>query len=49
VFLLFLGVKFLVAKSVEEPLHLAKATDRFEERIEGRLHPHSAFMMGSCA
>jgi threonine/homoserine/homoserine lactone efflux protein len=46
VFLLFLGLKFLLAKSVEEPLHLVKATDRFEERLEGRLHPHSAFMMG---
>jgi threonine/homoserine/homoserine lactone efflux protein len=46
VFLLFLGVKFLMAKSVQAPVHFAVATDRFEERIEKRLHPHSAFMTG---
>jgi threonine/homoserine/homoserine lactone efflux protein len=46
VFLIFLGVKFLMAKSVQAPIHLAAATDRIEERIEERLHPHSAFMTG---
>jgi threonine/homoserine/homoserine lactone efflux protein len=39
VFMLFLGVKFLVATSVP-------ATNRIEERIEEKLHPHSAFMTG---
>jgi threonine/homoserine/homoserine lactone efflux protein len=39
VFMLFLGVKFLIATSVP-------ATNRVEERIEEKLHPHSAFMIG---
>ena len=46
VFLLFLGIKFLLAKSVQAPVHLSAAADLIEERIEGRLHPHSAFMIG---
>jgi threonine/homoserine/homoserine lactone efflux protein len=47
VFMLFLGIKFLLAKSVEvSPVPLAAAADRFEARIEERLHPHSAFMTG---
>lgn len=45
-FLLFLGVKFLMAKNVKEPMRLGVATDRIEERIEEKLHPHSAFMIG---
>jgi threonine/homoserine/homoserine lactone efflux protein len=39
VFLLYLGISFLRAKSI-------KATNKIEERIEERLHPHSAFMIG---
>ena len=47
VFMLFLGVKFLLAKSVAAPpIHLGAAADRIEERIEEKLHPHSAFMIG---
>jgi len=46
VFLLFLGFKFLVARTVEAPTHLTRITDRLEERIEERLDPHSAFMVG---
>jgi threonine/homoserine/homoserine lactone efflux protein len=46
VFMLFLGIKFLLAKSVQAPIHLSAAADRIEERIEGRLHPRSAFMTG---
>jgi threonine/homoserine/homoserine lactone efflux protein len=46
VFMLFLGIKFLLAKSVQAPVHLSDAADRMEERIEERLHPHSAFMTG---
>jgi threonine/homoserine/homoserine lactone efflux protein len=38
-FLIFLGIKFLMARSVE-------ATNKIEERIEEKLHPHSAFMIG---
>lgn len=45
-FMLILGIKFLVAKTVVAPLHISDAADRMEERIELRLHPHSAFMTG---
>src|SRR5687767_3136468 len=38
-FMLFLGVKFLVVKHI--PAHTP-----MEEKLERRLHPHSAFMMG---
>lgn len=46
VFMLFLGIKFLMAKTVAAPMHISNATDRIEERIEEKLHPHSAFMTG---
>jgi len=47
VFMLFLGVKFLMTKSVNiAPVHLGARVSRFEERIGERLHPHSAFMVG---
>ena len=46
VFMLFLGVKFLLAKSVTAPLHLSDAVDQFDARLEKRLHPHSAFWTG---
>lgn len=46
VFMLFLGVKFLMAKTVTAPTHLSSATDKIEERIGKKLHPHSAFMIG---
>ena len=46
VFMLFLGIKFLLARSVQAPVHITDATDRIEERIEERFHPHSAFMIG---
>src|SRR5687768_1374695 len=39
VFMAFIGVKFLVARSIE-------VTNPIEERIEEKLHPHSAFMIG---
>jgi len=42
-FMLFLGVKFVMAKSV--PV-MDRLEQRIEERIEQRLHPHSAFMTG---
>jgi threonine/homoserine/homoserine lactone efflux protein len=45
-FMLFLGVKFLLAKTSSAPMHLGHAADKLEERIELRLHPHSAFMTG---
>ena len=48
VFLLFLGCKFLLSKSVHEPpMRLRGAAERLEARLEERLHPHSAFMTGA--
>lgn len=46
VFLLFLAVKFLSAKSVQAPMHLGAAADRIEARLNQKLQPHSAFMTG---
>ena len=47
VFLLFLGIKFLAAKSVQQaPVHLGARALLFEERLGQRLHPTSAFMTG---
>jgi threonine/homoserine/homoserine lactone efflux protein len=46
VFFLFVGVKFLLAKSVEPPVRLVIVSDRLEERLEERLHLHSAFLTG---
>lgn len=39
VFMLYLGLKFLLAKSIE-------TSNRVEERIEERLQPHTAFAIG---
>ena len=39
VFMLFLGVKFLIVRSIP-------AADRIEIQIEEKLQPHSAFMIG---
>jgi threonine/homoserine/homoserine lactone efflux protein len=38
-FLLGLGIRFIRSRAIE-------AVNRVEERIEGKLHPHSAFMIG---
>jgi threonine/homoserine/homoserine lactone efflux protein len=47
VFMLFLGVKFIMTRSVRTaPVQLGAAAHRIEERIGERLHPHSAFMVG---
>jgi len=45
-FLLFLGVKFLMAKSLTAPMHLGKTAGKIEERIGEKLHPRSALMTG---
>lgn len=39
VFMLYLGLRFLMARRIP-------ATSRIEERLEERLHPHSAFWIG---
>lgn len=47
VFLLFLGVKFLLAKSVQTPaFDLGAAAHRIEARLGERFQPSSAFMTG---
>jgi len=45
-FMLFLGIKFLMTKSVKIPIELGATAHKIEARIEERLHPHSAFMIG---
>src|SRR6266571_979154 len=44
VFMLYLAVKFLLAKSVTATTKISAVTSRFEARLEERLHPRSAFM-----
>jgi L-lysine exporter family protein LysE/ArgO len=47
VFMLFLGMKFILARSVEGvPVNLGAAAGRLQKRVNQRLHPHSAFMTG---
>jgi threonine/homoserine/homoserine lactone efflux protein len=47
VFMLFLGVKFMLSKSVQvRPVNLGAAANRIEVKLEERLHPRSAFMTG---
>ena len=46
VFLLFLGVKFLLAKPADVSAPLGTTVNKLEERLEESLHPHSAFMIG---
>lgn len=46
VFLVFLGGKFMTAQTVKVPTKLDAASERLENRLDQRLHPHSAFMTG---
>jgi len=46
VFILFIGFKFLLAKSVHVPTKLDAASEKIETTIEHKFHPHSAFMTG---
>ncbi len=45
-FMMFLGFKFTFAKSITVPLRFGDAVEKIEERVEEKLHPHSAFMIG---
>jgi threonine/homoserine/homoserine lactone efflux protein len=45
-FLIFLGSKFLMAKSINMPSKLGEASKKIEARLDEKLHPHSAFMTG---
>jgi threonine/homoserine/homoserine lactone efflux protein len=46
VFMLFLGIKFLSAKTVIAPTEFGATASRIEKRIGEKMHPHSAFMIG---
>src|SRR5690242_4100731 len=46
VFILALGIKFLLAKSVSEPVELGATARKIETRIGEKLHPRTAFMTG---
>lgn len=46
VFILGLGIKFLLAKSVSAPVHLGATASRIEAHIGEKLHPKTAFMTG---
>ncbi len=46
VFILFIGFKFLLAKTLNMPTKLSSASEKIETRIEQKFHPHSAFMTG---
>ena len=46
VFILFIGFKFLLAKTIHAPTKLDTASEKIETRIEQKFHPHSAFMTG---
>jgi threonine/homoserine/homoserine lactone efflux protein len=46
VFMLALGIKFLLAKHVSAPLHLSDAVDQFDANVAQRLNPRSAFWTG---
>jgi threonine/homoserine/homoserine lactone efflux protein len=45
-FLLFLGLKFLTAKTVAAPTQLGTAAGKIEARVGEKFNPHSAFMNG---
>ena len=46
VFMLFLGLKFLTAKNVIATTQLGTTAEQIERRVDERLKPHSAFMIG---
>jgi threonine/homoserine/homoserine lactone efflux protein len=47
VFMLFLGTKFLMTKSVAQPpVRFGARAEKLEQQLGERLHPHSAFMIG---
>src|SRR5208282_4488716 len=45
-FLLFIGMKFLTAKTVNAPTQLGAAAGKIEARVGEKFNPHSAFMTG---
>jgi threonine/homoserine/homoserine lactone efflux protein len=45
-FFLFLGIKFLMAKTVTAPTQLGATAEKIEARLGEKFHPHSAYMTG---
>ncbi len=45
-FFLFLGIRFLMAKTITASTQLGAAAEKIEARIGQKFHPHSAFMVG---
>jgi threonine/homoserine/homoserine lactone efflux protein len=45
-FFLFLGMKFLMAKTVAAPTQLGATAEKIEARLGEKFHPHSAYMTG---
>ncbi|MGH7951799.1 MAG: LysE family translocator [Limisphaerales bacterium] len=45
-FLLFLGTKFFTAKKIAAMTRFGSKAEKFEERLEEKLRPHSAFATG---
>ncbi len=46
VFLLYLGLKFLLAKTLNVPNKLDAASEKLEAKLEQKIHPRSAFATG---
>ncbi|HON06680.1 MAG TPA: LysE family transporter [Verrucomicrobiota bacterium] len=50
VFMLYLGIKFILSRSPDDPVRFSRnekgIENKIEHKIEERLHPHSAFMIG---
>ena len=46
VFILFLGTRFLAAKKIAATTQFGSKAEQLEGRIEGKLHPQSAFAIG---
>src|SRR5579863_9357418 len=45
-FFLFLGIKFLTMKSIKAQTPIGMAAEKIEARLEEKIQPHSAFMIG---
>jgi threonine/homoserine/homoserine lactone efflux protein len=45
-FFLFLGIKFLTMKTIKAQTTIGLAAEKIGARLDEKLHPHSAFMIG---
>jgi len=46
IFIVFIGLKFLLSKTVKTHSKLDIASEKLEARLEQKLHPHSGYMTG---